>query len=174
MLNPRNTKPPAGGRTGARANIKTGAPSIAPIDLLLPRLAGVREVEPGVWSASCPTSLHRRGDRSRGLRIRERDDHAILLWCGAGCGAVDIVGAVGLELSNLFPPKSPSLDGERPKVPPLSWRTVFEALELDLITASLAFADLAAGRPFSPTDAAFISRRCNDLADQLRRVRHGR
>jgi hypothetical protein len=25
MLNPRNTKPPAGGRTGARANIKTGA-----------------------------------------------------------------------------------------------------------------------------------------------------
>jgi hypothetical protein len=176
MLDPRNRKPPAGGETGAgaKATFFSGASSIAPIGLLLPRLDGVRQVEPGVWSASCPTSLHRRGDRSRGLRIREREDYALLLWCGAGCGAVDIVGAVGLDLADLFPPRNPDQHSERPKVPPLPWRSIFDALEMDLTVASLAFADLANGKPFSPADAALISRRCNDLADQLRRVRHGR
>jgi hypothetical protein len=174
MRVPETRKPPAGGQTGAGANFKTSALSISPIDQLLPLLVGVRQVEPGVWSASCPTSLHRRGDKSRGLRIREREDGALLLWCGAGCGAADIVGAVGLELSNLFPAKEPSMDGDRPKPPPLSLRTVFDALEFDLTAASLAFADLAAGKPISPDDAAFISRRCADLADQLRRARNGR
>jgi hypothetical protein len=176
MQNPETRKPPAGGQTDAGANFKTSASSISPIDQLLPLLVGVRQVEPGVWSASCPTSLHRRGDKSRGLRIREREDGALLLWCGAGCGAADIVGAVNLELSNLFPPRAPDLDGtgRRPKAPPLSLRTVFEALELDLIAVSIAFADFAAGRPFSPEDTTFISQRCIDLADQLRRARNGR
>jgi hypothetical protein len=178
MLTPEKRKPPASGQagTGAKASIFSAASSIAPIDLLLPRLAGVRQVEPGVWSASCPTSLHLRGDKSRGLRIRERDDHALLLWCGAGCGAADIVDAVGLDLSSLFPPRNPDPDyhGERPKVPPLPWRSIFEALELDLTAASLAFSDLAAGKPFSPADAAYIAQRAGDLADQLRRMRHGR
>ncbi|WP_368622728.1 hypothetical protein [Paraburkholderia sp. BR13444] len=40
------------------------------------------------------------------LAITEKDDHTVLLFCfRSGCSVADIVGAVGLDLSDLFPPR---------------------------------------------------------------------
>lgn len=69
------------------------------IDILLQRLDGVKGRGHGRWIAKCPAH----DDRSPSLSIRETDDGTVLLKCWAGCGAADIVSAVGLRLPDLFP-----------------------------------------------------------------------
>ena len=111
--------------------------------------------------------------------MRAGDNDLVLLRCFAGCSAADIVQAVGLELADLFPPR-PILPDRlilsapaRPKVAPIPWRDLLGALHMDLLTCSLAFSDLAAGKIFSAEDAAYIARRAADLADIIREVRYG-
>jgi hypothetical protein len=55
------------------------------------------------YRASCPTTLHVHGDRSKGLSIAQTSDGRILLHCFAGCTHVDVVSAIGLEPKDLFP-----------------------------------------------------------------------
>ncbi len=69
-----------------------------PLDLLLARLQGVRRTVNG-WIALCPAHA----DRSASLSIAATDDGCVLLNDFAGCGAADVVAAVGLSLSDLFP-----------------------------------------------------------------------
>jgi hypothetical protein len=69
---------------------------------LLDRLQGVRQTGPGRWLAKCPAHE----DRSPSLSLRELDDGIVLVKCFAGCGAADVVGAVGLGLSDLFPDRA--------------------------------------------------------------------
>ena len=67
-------------------------------DNLIHSLDGVRETGQDRWIARCPAHE----DRSPSLAIREVDDR-LLLHCFAGCSVYEIVSAVGLELSDLFP-----------------------------------------------------------------------
>jgi hypothetical protein len=115
--------------------------------------------------------LHRRGDRNRSLSVGETSDGTVLIRCFAGCGPTEILGAVGLELRDLFPPRESGYS-TKPKAPPIPWRDLFDAIETDLTACSLAFADLAAGKQFSPEDAAYIAARAADLADKIREVRN--
>ena len=66
---------------------------------LLDRLTAVRQTGPGRWIAKCPAHE----DRGPSLSIGELEDGTGLVHDFAGCGAVDVVGAVGLTLSDLFP-----------------------------------------------------------------------
>lgn len=68
------------------------------VDVLLASLDGVRKSGKG-WIARCPAH----DDRSASLSIAEGDDGRTLVHCFAGCGVADVVGAVGLSLSDLFP-----------------------------------------------------------------------
>lgn len=71
---------------------------------LLERLHGARATGVGRWKAKCPAHE----DRSPSLSIRELEDGRVLLHCFAGCAFDDVVGAVGLEVSDLFPPSVPT------------------------------------------------------------------
>lgn len=64
---------------------------------ILDRLEGVRETGTDRWLARCPAH----DDRSPSLSIRDVGDR-LLVHCFAGCDALDVVHAVGLELSDLF------------------------------------------------------------------------
>lgn len=75
-------------------------------DDLLPSLDGVRPAGPNRWIARCPAHE----DKNPSLSISETDDR-ILLRCHAGCTAADIVGSLGLRLSDLF--AHPLAPGER-------------------------------------------------------------
>lgn len=68
-------------------------------DTLLSRLECVRGRDRGPWMARCPA--HK--DRHPSLRVTQLDDGRVLIFCHAGCGAADIMGAVGLSLRDLFP-----------------------------------------------------------------------
>ena len=69
------------------------------VNLLLAQLKKVTPKGKGQWMACCPAHE----DRSPSLAIKENHDGRILVKCFAGCGASDVVHAVGLQLSDLFP-----------------------------------------------------------------------
>lgn len=69
------------------------------VDLLLSQLKKVTPKGKGQWMACCPAHE----DKSPSLAIKENHDGRILVKCFAGCGAADVVHAVGLTLSDLFP-----------------------------------------------------------------------
>lgn len=77
------------------------------IEKILDRLQGVKRIGKR-WVATCPAHE----DKSPSLSLTEAQDGRVLLHCFAGCSAFDVVSAVGLELSDLFPE---SLPGYRSK-----------------------------------------------------------
>ena len=70
-------------------------------DVMLSRLPKVRARGAGQWSAQCPAH----DDKGPSLSIRETSDGRVLVHCFAGCGVDEVVAAVGLDLSDLFPPR---------------------------------------------------------------------
>lgn len=72
------------------------------VSKLLDRLDGVGETGPGRWIARCPAHE----DRRPSLSVRELGDGTVLIKCFPGCGAADVVTAVGLDLRDLFPQRT--------------------------------------------------------------------
>jgi putative DNA primase/helicase len=66
---------------------------------LLARLTGVCRSGDG-WTARCPAH----DDQHNSLSIRQRDGHW-LLTCRAGCGCQAIIGALGVDATDLFDDK---------------------------------------------------------------------
>jgi hypothetical protein len=64
---------------------------------LIQELENVRRTRPGSWVARCPGHQ----DRDPSLSIRQAADR-VLLHCFAGCGAADVLAALGLGWSDLF------------------------------------------------------------------------
>lgn len=73
--------------------------SARPIGKLLSRFPNAKETAPGQYLMPC--SAH--ADRTPSLSVRECSDGTLLLNCFAGCTASEILAAIGLELSDLFP-----------------------------------------------------------------------
>ena len=69
------------------------------IDTLLDRLDKVRQNGTDQWTACCPAHE----DRSPSLSIKACDDGRVLVHCFGGCAATDVLAAVGLRMTDLFP-----------------------------------------------------------------------
>jgi hypothetical protein len=78
--------------------------SIMSIDVLLSRLERVRKTSPGHWTARCPAHE----DKSPSLAVSLADDGVVLMHCFSGCSVFAISDAIGLQLSDLFPPRDSS------------------------------------------------------------------
>lgn len=97
-------------------------------EILLARLEKVRQTRPGHWIARCPAH----GDKHPSLGIRELDDGRVLVHClSHQCAVPDIVAAVGLTMSDLFPERL-----ENPANPKRSRRDYFPAVD---VLRSVAF-----------------------------------
>lgn len=81
---------------------------MSPADRVLGTLTGVRRTGPGRWSAICPAHA----DRRPSLSVREIEDGRLLVHCHAGCDVDRVVGALGLDLRDLFPGRSGRSPGE--------------------------------------------------------------
>ena len=75
-----------------------------PIESVLAHVEKACQRQPGQYSSRCPAHQ----DKAPSLSIRETPEGAVLLHCFAGCNVSEIVGAMGLELSDLFPAKERS------------------------------------------------------------------
>ena len=119
---------------------------------LLNRLEKVKGSK-GRWTACCPAH----GDKSPSLAITMLDDGRILLKCFAGCSAYEIVSAVGMDMTDLFP-KETKLGYRSDNQAVKSERRPFYATDLlkiihfeALLTGIAAF-DLSEGRHVSTED----------------------
>lgn len=134
-------------------------------DKLISRLDGVQGRGPK-WRAICPA--HASKHKTRSLSVFEADDGRVLVKCFAGCSVDQIVGAVGLHLEDLFPPRE---IGDKPRIKkPWSSREVAQALARETAVAWVILSDLAAGRPIGKSDrerAGVAAERCAALLQEL-------
>jgi len=115
------------------------------VEALLSRLEHVRPNGKGRWRSCCPA--HGGKNRSA-LSIYETPDGAVLLHCHVmGCAVGDIAGAVGVDLSELFPPRADAATGSKPIARPWPSRVVLEALHMDIRVAFSLFDNLAKSKP---------------------------
>ena len=119
-----------------------------PIDLLLDRLSGVKQTRPDRWQSRCPAH----DDRSPSLAITETQDGTILIRCWAGCGAADIVGAVGLELKDLFPPRFDYQSSQPSRKPRYSAAEVVRTLVMEAGIVVLGYRNLQRGEALNTQD----------------------
>jgi hypothetical protein len=122
---------------------------------LLDRLEKVKQTGPDKWQALCPAHE----DRSPSLSVREADDGTILLKCWAGCGAAEVVGAVGLELRDLFPERipEPNVTKGRRRRSPWVPRDVLAALATDALFISICAEDQAKGQTLDDATRARLA-----------------
>lgn len=79
------------------------------VDHLLSRLTKVKRSGNDQWMACCPAH----DDRNPSLSIKDAGNGKILVNCLAGCSALDVLGAVGMDWNDVMPEKVIS-NQERP------------------------------------------------------------
>lgn len=108
------------------------------------RLTRVKQTAKDRWVASCPTAVHRHGDRSRGLSIREVQDR-VLIFCHAGCGAAEVLDAIGLSLGDLYD-RRPDAHREAPNTLRLPATDLLVILDHEISVAVLILGDIVRTR----------------------------
>lgn len=128
---------------------------------LLERLQRVTKHGTDRFRAICPA--HDSKNRTQSLAIREMPDGTVLIKCFAGCGAIDIVSALGLELSSLFPEKPEARSSGRSG----HWHALREAIHTlhhEVLVCAIAAEEIAAGKSLSVED----KKRVSDCAGLIR------
>jgi hypothetical protein len=138
------------------------------IDNLLSRLDGLKTGNAiGRWIARCPAHE----DRSPSLTIRAEDDGRILVHCFAGCSAVDVMGALGLAMTDLFP--EPLTREFLPRIrAPFSALDALRCLARESSVVTFAISDIVAGKPMQDKDLDRIATAAGRIAAALEVV-HG-
>lgn len=118
---------------------------------IISRLNGIKKTGYSRWIAKCPAH----DDRSPSLTIRELDDGRVLVHCFSGCDVSAVVGAVGLTLSDLFPPRE--FANTKPKLASFNALDVLKALRHESLVIAIAAAQIVNGKPLSEEDAARVA-----------------
>lgn len=146
------------------------APSSAasPADRLLSTLDKVRQVGPGEWIACCPAH----DDRSPSLAVRELEDGRLLIHDFGGCATGEVVAAVGMTLSDLFPTGGRRRAHHREGLDrPLRLQDVARALSHELLLAQILLVDLADGREVDGERARSAAYQIGTFTQELARAR---
>ncbi len=142
---------------------------MAAIELILSRLEGVHRAGGG-WRTNCPNPAH---DKVRGsLSITEADDGRILLSCFACHDTPVILGALGLDLADLFPEqiKDASPQGRREAREAFkraSWAAALPVLAREAFVVLLAARDVLTGKALPSDDVERLAL----AADRIERAR---
>jgi len=120
------------------------------INDLLSRLDGVKETTPGKWIARCPA--HK--DRSPSLAISEQADGRVLLYCHALCRWEEVLSAVGLGASALFPDKPKGGAFVRNERRPYNAIDVLRCVEFETLVVAVAASNVGHGVALTEIDRA--------------------
>lgn len=107
-------------------------------DAIVARLDFCRPTGNGTWLARCPAHE----DKSPSLTIKDVGGGRTLLHCFAGCGANDVLTAIGLEWDALYPPTD-----QEYRVPHRKRREAVDSLVVEI-----AEHDRALGKRLSKAD----------------------
>ena len=114
---------------------------------LLSQLSGVKNTGRDKWLALCPAH----DDSSPSLCIKQIDDR-ILIRCFAGCAYLDVLAAIGLDVSALFPDKVSNPYEKHKPAPRFNKAELFDLVVQEAGVVTLAFNDLLLGHALSDTD----------------------
>lgn len=114
------------------------------VEEVLSRLQKVRGRN-GSWTACCPAH----DDKSPSLAIRE-EGGKVLLHCFGGCEVSAIVGALGMDMTDLFPPNEPKY----PPAPKVRFfaTDLLKVIALEAAIVSVAAYDMARGKTLPKAD----------------------
>ena len=142
------------------------------VDHLLSHLDKVRKTGPDSFMACCPAHA----DKSASLSIRHADDKT-LSHCFAGCSVHEVLDAVGLEISDLFPPRQSTGKPERRPFPAMD---ALRAIGFEALVVAAAGSSMMAGQVFTPEDrerlmlaVERIQSAVSAVMPQMRGARHG-
>lgn len=110
-------------------------------ETLLQRLDGVRSTGRGRWIARC--AAH--NDKRPSLSIRELDDGRVLLHDFGGCSVGEVLAAVGLDATALFPPRPSGGHAARPERRPFPAADVLSCLAEESLLVAIAAERLSRG-----------------------------
>jgi len=114
------------------------------IENILSRLEKVKGRN-GAYTACCPAHT----DKSPSLAIRELDDGRILMKCFADCSVQDILGAIGMDMNDLFP----NVNKDLPSVKRKYYATdLLRVIEFEAWVVSVAAYTMSQGLPLSEED----------------------
>ena len=122
-----------------------------PIDVVLSRLEGYRLRPNGAdrWRACCPAHG---GSNPSALSVGIGGDDAVLLKCWHGCDAHEVAQSLGLELSDLFPPRSQAGAGPMRRRGLLTAMQALELIEFEALLTWTAAFNIANGHALTADD----------------------
>jgi len=132
-------------------------------DNLLQHLQKIKRIGDGRWLTCCPAH----DDKSPSLSIRELDDGRVLVHCFAGCSVHEIVGAIGMDITDLFPPREDGKHFSKGERQPFPATDILRAIAFESTLVLIAAADLLAGNPFNETDRARLALACSRIQAAL-------
>lgn len=130
------------------------------IDMLLDALRKVRVTGSNEWVACCPAH----DDRTPSLAIKDVGDGRILVHCYANCAVEDVLGAIGMTLSDLMPDRA--ID-HRIKRIPFNARTVLEANAFSALIVAIAASDMAQGKTLTPEEKTTLWQISGELTEAV-------
>lgn len=119
--------------------------TVSPAERLLARIDSVRRTGPGRWIARCPAHP----DHRPSLSIREGEDGRVLIYCFAGCGAIDVLESLGLGWPDLYPMRLETYPRRkrdtRRLAPPIPARDALELLDQECLIVEIVANRLVEG-----------------------------
>ena len=119
---------------------------MTPAEKFLSRVEGVRQTGTGRWIFRVPT----REDKRPSGSARELDDGRLLIHDFAGSSASEILAAVGLEMTDLYPEQLTEY-GKRERRP-FPAADALRCVAFEALVVSAAAAALATGEPLLSVD----------------------
>lgn len=124
---------------------------MTPAENLIQRLAKVRGRN-GSWTACCPAH----DDKGPSLAVRELPDGRVLVHCFAGCETESVLGSVGMDMTDLFPPEEKRrqyTDHGKPSVKPAFYASdLMRVIAFEALVVQIVAFDIASGKRPSEED----------------------
>jgi hypothetical protein len=119
------------------------------VENFIQRLGKVRGRN-GSWTAQCPAHE----DKSPSLSVRETEDGRVLVHCFGGCDIQSVLGAVGMDMTDLFPDRPERYDGHTTKqVKPAFYASdLLRIASFECLVVMIAAYDMAKGKRLSNED----------------------
>lgn len=119
---------------------------MTPAEKFLSCVEGVRQTGPGRWVFRVPTRKDKRPSGS----ARELEDGRLLIHDFAGSSVAEILSAVGLEMTDLYPERLTD-HGKRERRPFIA-TDALRCVAFEALVCAAAASALAAGEPLSSVD----------------------
>ena len=124
---------------------------MTPAENLIQRLAKVRGRN-GSWTACCPAH----DDKGPSLAVRELPDGRVLVHCFAGCETESVLGSVGMDMTDLFPPEEKRrqyTEHGKPSVKPAFYASdLMRVIAFEALVVQIVAFDIASGKRPSEED----------------------